>query len=419
MSRPAPHPTAEKDRRFPRRFLLAVPGAAAVVGVADAVSSAASAAPGTAAWKLGGNAGVSTTGSNWIGTKNAAPLIFKTSNGGTPVERMRVQANGRVGVGTAAPGSPVDIRGAVANEGVVRTTMTSTGGTNGGAFRGIANVAGGFGGWFSGKGGGVWAQGLGNSTQGVFASGTYGVRAVGEQVGVQATASGDDGIGLRAVGSGGAGGWAIDATNNGYGGITVNASGVGVDATAQTGVYAIGLGANGRGIYAFSSQGKAAVLDGDVTVTGTLDRVAATSRIDHPADPDRRWLVHAGVDAPEARDVYDGNATTGADGRASVRVPAYVEALGRDFRYQLTVIGDFAQAVVSRDLRDGSFEIRTDRPRVRVSWQVTALRDDAYTRDHPVRNEPAKTGDELGTRRYVPPGSGARPMPAPLPPTGN
>ncbi len=282
----------------------------------------------------------------------------------------------------------------------------------------IANRNGGFGGWFSGRGGGVWAQGLGNSTQGVFASGTYGVRAVGDQVGVQATANGEDGIGLRAVGSSD-GGWAIDASNSGYGGITVEASGVGVDAVAQTGVYAIGLGENGRGVYAWSNQGIAAHLDGDVRVSGTLTEDRRRSRIDHPADPDRRWLTHAGVDAPEARDVYDGNATTDADGRASVRVPAYVEALGRDFRYQLTVIGDFAHAVVSRELRDGRFEIRTDRPRVRVSWQVTALRDDAYTRDHPLRNETAKTGDELGTRQYVPPGSGARPVPGPRPPDRN
>ena len=410
----SPKSHTDAERRFPRRFLIAVPATAAAATVAG--TARADAAPPGTAWALGGNGNVSTNGSNWLGTRNAAPLIVKTSNGGTPVERMRVQANGRVGIGTAAPGTSLDVKGAAANEGVVRSTMTSQGSS--GAFRGIASKAGGFGGWFSGRGGGVWAQGLGNQTQGVFASGTYGVRAVGTQVGVQATANGEDGVGLRAIGSSD-GGWAIEATNTGYGGITVEASGVAVDAVAQTGVYAIGLGENGRGVYAYSNGGRAAHLDGDVLVSGTLTEGRRLSRIDHPADPARRWLTHAGVDAPEAKDVYDGNATTGADGRASVRVPGYVEALGRDFRYQLTVIGDFAQAVVSRELRDGRFEIRTDRPRVRVSWQVTALRDDAYTRDHPVRNETAKTGDELGTRQYVPPGSGARPMPAPRPPDGN
>ncbi len=414
MSKHAHDRTVDTERRFPRRFLIAVPATAAAATVATVASgSAASAAPPGTAWTLGGTNNVTTNGTNWLGTRNAAPLIIKTG----AAERMRVQPGGRVGIGTAAPSSPLEVTGAAANEGVVRANMTSQG--SNGAFRGVATKAGGFGGFFSGRGGGVWAQGLGNQTQGVFATGTYGVRAIGSQVGVQASANGEDGIGLRAIGSNGAGGWAIEATNDGYGGITVDASGVGVNAEAQTGVYAIGLGANGRGVYAYSNAGKAAVLDGDVTVSGTLTEGRRLSHIDHPADPDRQWLAHAGVDAPEARDVYDGNATTGADGRASVRVPAYVEALGRDFRYQLTVIGDFAHAVVSRELREGRFEIRTDRPRVRVSWQVTALRDDAYTRDHPVRNETPKTGDELGTRQYVPPGSGARPMPGPRPPDRN
>jgi trimeric autotransporter adhesin len=55
-----------------------------------------------------------------------------------------------------------------------------------------------------------------------------------------------------------------------------------------------------------------------------------------------------------------------------------VEALNTDFRYQLTVIGDFAQAVVAKKLADGRFTIRTDRPGVEVSWQVTGVRKEAY-----------------------------------------
>ena len=181
MSRPAKHALDETERRFPRRFLLAVPGAAGVVGVSDAVSSRAAAAPVTSPWTLGGNAAVSTDGTNWIGTKNPAPLIVKTTatTGGTPVERMRVQANGRVGIGTAVPGAPLDVKGEPVGGGVVRATLAGTAG-NTGAFRGMANtVDGGFGGWFSGRGGGVWAQGIGASSQGVFATGTYGVRATG------------------------------------------------------------------------------------------------------------------------------------------------------------------------------------------------------------------------------------------------
>ncbi len=94
---------------------------------------------------------------------------------------MRVQANGRVGIGTAAPGSPLDVTGAPANEGVLRVTDTAAG--DHAAVRGIATKAA-TGGWFSGRTTGVRGQGIGNSSQGVFANGTYGVRAFGDQYGV-------------------------------------------------------------------------------------------------------------------------------------------------------------------------------------------------------------------------------------------
>ena len=44
--------------------------------------------------------------------------------------------------------------------------------------------------------------------------------------------------------------------------------------------------------------------------------------------------------------VYNGNVTTDANGDATVILPDYFEALNRDFLYQLTVIGQFAQAIV-------------------------------------------------------------------------
>jgi hypothetical protein len=47
------------------------------------------------------------------------------------------------------------------------------------------------------------------------------------------------------------------------------------------------------------------------------------------------------------------------------------------------------------------FTIRTDKPNVKVSWQVTAKRNDPYMREHPFQAEQAKTGLEQG--RYVTP----------------
>jgi hypothetical protein len=95
--------------------------------------------------------------------------------------------------------------------------------------------------------------------------------------------------------------------------------------------------------------------------------------------------------------IYNGNVTTGADGRATVELPDYFESLNRDFRYQLTVIGGFAQAVVGREVGDGSFVIETDKPGVKVSWQVTGIRQDAFANANRIPVEEDKTGDEVGT----------------------
>ncbi len=410
MRRPAQPLSDEAERRFPRRFLLAVPGAAGVLGVSAAVSSEAAAAPVTDAWTLGGNSGVTTTGSNWIGTKNPAPLIVKTTatTGGTPTERMRVQANGRVGIGTNAPGAPLDVKGVPAGGGVVRATLGATDASSG-AFRGIANtVDGGFGGWFSGRGGGVWAQGIGVSTQGVFASGTFGVRAFGTDIGVR----GSGPVGVEAVGTGDDS-FGLDASGEQYG---VFGSGFyGVYGSGEIGTYGSG---QQYGAYAlsgdtgiFADGNPAGYFDGDVNVTGTVTRPASASRIDHPLDPENRWLTHAGVESPDRKTVYDGTVVLDGAGEATVALPAYVSKLNGDFRYQLTCIGGHAPVYVASEISKGQFRIAGGRAGLKVSWQVTGVRSDDYSRAHPAEVETAKTGEERGTRMFVPPGSKARRMP--------
>lgn len=99
--------------------------------------------------------------------------------------------------------------------------------------------------------------------------------------------------------------------------------------------------------------------------------------VDHPADPANRSLRHAAVTAPEFKNIYDGVVMTDGAGRVTVDLPPYFEALNGDVRYQLTVIGARAQAFVSREVSDNSFEITTDQPRTRVCWQVTGVRRDA------------------------------------------
>lgn len=80
-----------------------------------------------------------------------------------------------------------------------------------------------------------------------------------------------------------------------------------------------------------------------------------------------------------------------------VTMPDWFEALNRDFRYQLTVIGTFAQAIVATEMANGSFSIKTDKPNVKVSWQVTGVRQDAWANAHRIPVEQLKPEKERGS----------------------
>ncbi len=73
----------------------------------------------------------------------------------------------------------------------------------------------------------------------------------------------------------------------------------------------------------------------------------------------------------------------------------------RDFRYQLTVLGQFARAIVGTKVKKNRFVIRTNEPNVEVSWQVTGIRRDAYAKAHPIPVEEEKPLQEQG--RYLHP----------------
>ncbi len=60
------------------------------------------------AWLTGGNTGT-TSSTNYIGTGDSQDLVVRTN----AVERMRIEANGNVGIGTAAPAAPLEVNGDV------------------------------------------------------------------------------------------------------------------------------------------------------------------------------------------------------------------------------------------------------------------------------------------------------------------
>lgn len=132
----------------------------------------------------------------------------------------------------------------------------------------------------------------------------------------------------------------------------------------------------------------------DLDVTGTLSKGGGTFKIDHPLDPANKYLYHSFVESPDMMNIYNGNITTNSNGVAKVKMPKYFKALNKEFRYQLTVIGSFAQAIISKELNNNSFEIKTNNPNVKVSWMITGVRKDAWANENRVIPEVKKTWEK-------------------------
>jgi hypothetical protein len=142
------------------------------------------------------------------------------------------------------------------------------------------------------------------------------------------------------------------------------------------------------------------VTTGTVNVNGTFTAGDKKFKIDHPLDPANKYLYHTSVESSEMMNIYTGNVTTDASGLATVQLPDWFEALNTDFRYQLTAIGQFAQAIVASEISQNEFSVRTDKPNVKVSWQVTGVRHDAFAKANRIPVEVEKASADRGHYLY-------------------
>lgn len=162
--------------------------------------------------------------------------------------------------------------------------------------------------------------------------------------------------------------------------------------------------------YLYNSGSVALDVVGNLNVDGNLAVTGGTKqfKIDDPLDPAHKYLVHAADESPQAMNIYSGNITTDTNGDATVSLPRYFDAENRDPRYELTVIGLFARAVVWSEESRNQFQIRTDQGGVKVSWQVTAVRNDPEAgKSQGLPAEQTKTGDDNG--RYLDPAAYGKP----------
>lgn len=164
----------------------------------------------------------------------------------------------------------------------------------------------------------------------------------------------------------------------------------------------LGIASNGNsnyGVYGMADGGTtnwAGFFSGNVNVSGTLSKGGGSFKIDHPLDPTNKNLYHSFVESPDMMNIYNGNVVTDGSGYATVTMPDWFEALNKEFRYQLTVIGDFAQAIISQKIQNNQFIIRTDKPNIEVSWQITGIRHDRFAEKYRIPVEENKTGKDVG-----------------------
>jgi hypothetical protein len=186
--------------------------------------------------------------------------------------------------------------------------------------------------------------------------------------------------------------------------------------SAETGVYGGSSGSGGYGVQgyasgeegiavyaqAYGSATQALYAEGNAEVTGTLSKGGGSFKIDHPADPENKYLYHSFVESPDMKNVYDGTVTLDSDGRATVELPDWFEALNRDYRYQLTAIGSSAPELhISREVQNGAFSIAGGKRGQKVSWQVTGIRQDAWANANRIPVDVDKKAEDRG--RYLHP----------------
>ncbi|GAB4553433.1 MAG: hypothetical protein Tsb0013_15860 [Phycisphaerales bacterium] len=190
-------------------------------------------------------------------------------------------------------------------------------------------------------------------------------------------------------------------------GVEVTASGtnpaIGLHAIVENGTgvrgEATGAGGANYGVYGLSSSpsGWGVFSAGRLGAAGTKSFC-----IDHPLAPEDWYLMHYSMEAPEPLNRYSGNVILDANGVGLVQLPDYFGAINTDFRYTLTAIGAPAPNLhIAREVEGNVFAIAGGQPGMKVSWEVTARRNDAFVRQMGAPVEVQKAQQDRG--RYLMP----------------
>jgi hypothetical protein len=356
---------------------------------------------GRNAGAAGTGAGVRAFGGNNPGLIATSTSADSTATGvsGTADAGAGVRGNSTNNYGVYGTGGYCGARGQGGTYGAI-SSGTSVGSYGSGSDYGLYGAGGSY---------GLYA---GGTTYGVYGSGPTGVRGSGSTYGVLGSTTNLNTDAVRGDG----GQYGVRGLNARTAGTRGDSGYVG--AWGQANLYGVyGLATDGAatsyGVFGQASNNASYGVwcQGNMHVTGTLSKAAGSFKIDHPLDPEHRWLSHSFIESPDMMNVYNGIAVLDAAGKATVKLPDYFEALNRDFRYQLTAIGGAAPSLhVSGEVRKNAFSIAGGAAGQKVSWQVTGIRQDDYAKAHPIVVETNKSATEKGKRQFVPHGSNARAM---------
>jgi hypothetical protein len=309
---------------------------------------------------------------NEIQTRNGgqASYLHLNSDGGNVF--LCSKGAGNVGIGTTTPAAPLHVESSFTggtDTGVIQAINTATN-DHTPAVYGNHSVTDGKGIGVNGVGGYIGVQGAalpyGTDPTRMY-YGVYGnaIGGLGENYGILGRAEGPE-------------------KNVGVAGYVIGDPG---STSVSYGVWGSAAGSGTRYAGFFS---------GNVHVAGTLTKAGGSFKIDHPLDPENKYLSHSFVESPDMKNIYDGVVTLDSGGAATVELPNWFQALNRDFRYQLTCIGGFAQVYIAEEITNNKFRIAGGKPGLRISWQVTGIRQDAWANAHRIQVEEDKPEAERG-----------------------
>jgi hypothetical protein len=153
------------------------------------------------------------------------------------------------------------------------------------------------------------------------------------------------------------------------------------------------------GVYGYTSGGAtvnyAGYFYGPIYATSANSSIKAF-KIDHPLDPENKYLNHSSVESSDMMNVYNGNVILDENGEAWIDLPEWFESLNRDFRYQLTCIGGFGQVYIAEEVSQNRFKVAGGTPGLKVSWQITGIRQDPVAEQNRVEVEEMKKVNERG-----------------------